>query len=144
MGSLPGWLDDNQRIFNYRLSRASLIIWNTLGILVARWRIFYTPVKGSIGNIEKYTWACLVLHNYLRLTDNATYCPFVFVDSFDSSGKLKQGEWRALNVDDRGLLPVSCVKGWRYRKGAIGMRNALIEYVNSEEGSVSWQKKLRI
>ena len=60
------------------------------------------------------------------------------MDSFDSSGKLKQGECRASNVDNTGLLPISRVKGSHYREGAIGMRNALIEYMNSEEGSVSW------
>ena len=32
------------------------------------------------------------------------------------------------------------VKGPRYREDAIGMRIALIDYVNSEEASVSWQK----
>ena len=89
MRSLPEKLDDNQRIFNYRLSRARLTIENNFGILAARWRIFYTPITGSVENVEKYTLACLALHNYLRLTDNATYCPFGFVDSFDSSGKLK-------------------------------------------------------
>ena len=86
------------------------------------------------------TLACLALYDYLRLTDHATYWPFWFVDAFDSSRKLKQEEWRVLNVDNRGLLRISRVKGSRYWEDAIGMRNALIEYVNSEEGSVSWQK----
>ena len=140
MRSLPGKLDDNQRIFNYSLSRARLTIENTFGILAARWRIFYTPIRASVENVEKYKLACLALHNYLCLTDNVIYCPFGFVDSFDSSGKLKQREKRAINVDNRGLLPICRAKGSRYREDVTGMRNALIEYVNSEEGSVSWQK----
>ena len=104
---LPGKLDENQRIFNYRLSRVCITIENTFGILAARWRIFYTPIRASVENLEKYTLLCLALYNYLCLTDNATYCPFGFVDSFDSSGKLKKEEWRALNVDNRGLLPIT-------------------------------------
>ena len=92
MRPLPGKLDGNQRIFNYRLSRARLATENTFGILAARWRIFCTPIKASEENVEKYILACLARHYYLRLTDNATYCPFGFVDSFDSSGKLKQRE----------------------------------------------------
>ena len=139
MRPLPGKLDDNQRIFNYRLSRARLTIENTFRILAARWRIFYTPVRASVENVEEYT-VCLALHNYLCLTDNAIYCPFGFVDSSDSSGKLKQGEWRALNLDNRGLLLISRVKGSCYREDAIRMRNPLIEYVSSKEVSVSWQK----
>ena len=89
MRPLPGKLDDNQRIFNCRLSLARLTMENTFGILAERWKIFYTPIRTSVENVENYTLACLALHNYLRLTDNATYCPFGFADSFDSSGKLK-------------------------------------------------------
>ena len=140
MRPLQGKLDDNKRIFNFRLSRARLTIENTFGVLAARWRIFYTPIRASVENVEKYTLACLALHDDLLLTDNAIYCPFGFVDSFDISGKLKQREKRDLNVDNRGLLPISRVKGSRYREDVTGMRNALIEYVNSEEGCVSWQK----
>ena len=62
--------------------------------------------------------ACLALHNYLRITDNATNVLFGFIDSIDSNGKLKQGEWRALNVDNRGLLPISHVKASCYREDA--------------------------
>ena len=129
MRSLPGKqriFDDNQRIFNYKLFRARLTIGNTFGTLSASWRIFYTPIRASVENVEKYTLTCLALHDYLRLTDNATYCPFGFADSFDSSDKLNQGEWRALDVDNRGLLPISRVKSSRYREDAIGMRNVLI------------------
>ena len=140
MRSLPGKLGENQRIFYYRLSRARLTIESTFEILAARWIVFYTPISTSVENVKKYILARLELHNHLRLTDNATYCPFRFVHSFESSGKLKQREWRALNVDNRGLLPISLVKGSRYWEDAISMRNALIEYVNNEEGSVNCQK----
>ena len=82
MRSLPGKLDDNQRIFNYKLFRARLTIENTFGTLSTSWTIFYTPIRASVENVEKYTLTCLSLHNYLRLTDNATNCPFGFEDSF--------------------------------------------------------------
>ena len=47
--------------------------------------------------------ACLCLHNYLRLTDNAQYVPSGFVDSEDSSGEIISGDWRSL-VNKGALL----------------------------------------
>ena len=44
--------------------------------------------------------AALCLHNYLRQTDNAGYCPTGFVDSEDSTGQIKPGEWRSILSGD--------------------------------------------
>ena len=110
MRHYPGKLDKEQMIFNYHLSRARRTIENAFGILSARWRIFHTPIRANIENIEKYVLGCLCLRIYLRLTDNAFYCPAGFVDSFHETGNLKQGEWRGLIIGNEGLLPLNCVK----------------------------------
>ena len=90
----PGRLTEEQRIFNYRLSRTRRVIENTFGILVARWRIFHTPIIYSIENAERYVGAAIALHNYLRLSENARYCPNGFTDSESSNGNVVLGEWR--------------------------------------------------
>ena len=64
-------MDEKKFIFNYRLSRARRVIENTFGILVARWRIFRSPIKAKTENVEHYLLAAICLHNYLRETDNA-------------------------------------------------------------------------
>ena len=140
MRPYPGKLTKEQRIFNYRLSRARRTIENDFGILSARWRILYSPIRAKVENVENYVLACLTLHNYLRCTDNASYCPQGFVDSYDSTGNLKEGEWRKSQCQSRGLLQINRVKGSRYSNQAIKIRNDLQSFVNSEEGSVSWQE----
>ena len=136
-----GTIDKGHRIFNYRLSRIRKIIENAFGILWARWRIFYKPIRAKVENIKNFVLACLALHNYLRLTDNASYCPSGFTDSYDDTGNLKEGKWRTLAVGNEEMLPLSRVKGFCYSKNAVEMRNSLRRFLNIEEGSVSWQEE---
>ena len=133
-------MTEEERIFNYRLSRARRVIENASGILVARWRILRGFIRAAVHNVEKYVLATLCLHNYLRQTDNAGYCPTGFVDSEDSSGRIKPGEWRSLVADD-GCRPLCRPHNTRYGENAKEIRDALKYYVNSEQGAVPWQLK---
>ena len=131
---------DLQSIFSYRLSRARRVIENTFGILVARWRLFRGPIMASRDNAVRYTMAALCLHKYLRQTESATYCPAGFIDSEDSSGGIKLGEWPSVvarNTND--LLRPRNIRGSRYSLKATEMMDALRSYTNSDVGSVPWQ-----
>ena len=85
-------ISEERSIFNYRLSRARRVIENCLGILVARWRISLSPIQASVQTVVQITQAAVCLHNYLRQTEPAIYCPTGFVDSFDDSGNILLGE----------------------------------------------------
>ena len=50
-------------------------------------------MEESVVNAERYTLACIALHNYLRQTNNPSYCPNLFIDYEDSTGDLKKEEW---------------------------------------------------
>ena len=130
---------ETQKVYNYRHSRARRVIENAFGILSARWRIFQRPIRAKIENVERFTLACLAMHNYLRLTENASYIPSGFLDSEDSSGNIKPGEWRSIAKDEGALQNLNPIRGSRYSRDAVSVRNTLVEHVNSEEGSVSWQ-----
>ena len=105
-----------QKIFNYRLSRSHRIIEKTFGILVSLWTIFQRPIEGSPERVEKYTLAAIALHNYLRQTDNVCYTPVGFVDSFDSIGKIAEGNWR--NLVDNNLQSINAVKKFKVCKSS--------------------------
>ena len=134
-------LEEYERIFNYRLSRARRVIENAFGILVARWRIFSKPIRASIQNTERYVLACLALHNYLRKTNNASYTPSV--DSENGDGSFRPGDWReTVGEDGNGCLKdINKIRGSRPKESSIDMRAALKGYLNSETGSVEWQQR---
>ena len=131
-----------QRIFNYKLSRARRVIENALDILAARWRVFMQPIQSTVEKTDRIVKAKIWLHNFLRQTNSAGYCPTGFVDSYDETGTIKEGEWRRLIGDKNGatlLQNIPSVRESRPTTSALEVRNIMKSYVNSIEGSVPWQ-----
>lgn len=85
-------LNENRRIFNYRLSRARRIIKNVFGILVERFGILKNEINLDLHNIAPVVMACSTLHNFLRRETPDTYSP---QDSFDREnyelGEIEEG-----------------------------------------------------
>ena len=137
----PGkYLKEEERIYNYRLSRARRTIENTFGILAAKWRVFRRPIRGNVDLVQSITMATICLHNYLQLTENAMYIPTGFVDSEDSSGNVVTGDWRELvNGEDSGMTNLQMTGGNRYKFSAGNIRKDFNDYFNSVNGQVPWQ-----
>lgn len=72
--------------------------------MAARWRIFLRPIQSNVDTVNKIVKAAICLHNFLRQTNSATYCPAGFIDTFDSSGKIKEGEWRSMVQFNDGMF----------------------------------------
>lgn len=145
MRPYPGnYLAQEQRIFNYRLSRARRIIENSFGILVTRWTIFNRPIIAKLSTIEKIIKATVCLHNFLRMSDlrrpdAAKYCPSTFVDREDAHGKVIDGEWRS-NAHNN-LPNVLRMGGNAYTKTASAIRSALTNYfLNDLPIDPQWSK----
>lgn len=62
-------LNVQQKVFNYRLSRARRIVECAFGILTARWRIFRRPLSTNIDNAIAIVQASVCLHNFLVQKD---------------------------------------------------------------------------
>lgn len=55
-----------QRIFNYRLSRARRIVENAFGILSSRFRILLNAINLALDKTSTILLACCYLHNFLK------------------------------------------------------------------------------
>ena len=140
MKPYPGkFLDQEKRIYNYRLSRARRTIENVFGILVAKFRIFKGPLKANPTHVENIIKAAVCLHNYLRLTEGARYLPSGFVDCESNSGDIIPGDWRK-EVDISTFIDLPKSKSNRCTEDSTITRDNLCTYFNSIEGAVSWQK----
>ncbi|KAJ4945805.1 hypothetical protein JOQ06_023483 [Pogonophryne albipinna] len=58
-------LTHQKRIFNYRLSRARMVVENAFGILASRWRIFHRRINLHPKNVDTLVVAGCILHNFL-------------------------------------------------------------------------------
>ena len=129
-------------VYNYRHSRPRRVIENSFVILRSRWRNVSKSIKTNVENVENYAWSAICLHNYSRLTGNATYTLAGFVDSRSSLGDIRDGDWRkncsADNLDFQEIKQIRCS---RHSKSSNDMSNGLKDYVNSESGTVEWQLK---
>lgn len=117
------------KVFNYRLSRARQTIECAFGILSSRFRVYKRPFECKLETVDKVVMATCVLHNYLRTQK---------VMAIESTGEDDDDE-----IDlpsDNQLLPLSRSRV-RCTKNAFLTRQKFTECFNSASGSVEWQRK---
>jgi len=128
------FLDHDQRIFNYRCSRARRVVENAFGILAGRFRCLHTSLQVTPQTARKIAKACIVLHNKLR--DVRPYLGNE-VDVEQPDGRIVPGAWR-----DAGVMQDVQAEGRGPRQTAQGkeLRAYLKAYYNNPVGSVPWQE----
>ena len=130
-------MDDDEHIFNYRLSRARRIVENAFGILANRFQLLLTTMMQEPLTVQKIVVSCICLHNLMRmrypqLQNNA-------LDRDDANMNLIPGAWR----DGRVLREVDAVRGGtRASREAKKQRLYLKNYYNNAVGSVPWQQNM--
>ncbi|KAL7723542.1 hypothetical protein ACLKA6_000130 [Drosophila palustris] len=114
-------LAKDERIFNYRLSRARRCIENAFGLLCTKWIAVQRPVLCSPDRAQKIVAACCSLHNFMLRTNPREYMP---------------NNMETLTRSTLAELPSFRARYTDYPKH---IRNSIKNFVNSPEGSVSWQ-----
>lgn len=114
-------LNNERRIFNYRLSRARQNIECTFGILSNKWRVFHTALLVEPDFGVAITKACCVLHNFVRRRDG--YCPedTQTCDMEDANEKVGVGNSTSVAKD---------------------VRDYFVNYFNQPIHALIWQNKV--
>uniref|UniRef100_A0A8C4EEK2 DDE Tnp4 domain-containing protein n=1 Tax=Dicentrarchus labrax TaxID=13489 RepID=A0A8C4EEK2_DICLA len=122
-----------QRIFNYRLSRAQRVVENAFGIMANRFRVLLTTIDiRDTVTVEYIVLACCALHNFLRSEGSDAY----MADIVDQEGpEIIEGRWRQDPALQQAPLPQTTNAAARAKQ----IRDELCRYFMSDTGAVPFQ-----
>ena len=132
-----------QRLFNYRVSRARIVVENAFGILASVFRVLQKPMLLQEQNAISVVLACTYLHNFLRRssTSRYLYTPPGTFDSFDSdTGDLISGEWRKESLPKNTFLPLQR-KARKLSFSSKEIRNEFADFFLTPQGNMKTQDK---
>ncbi|KAH7716317.1 nuclease HARBI1-like protein [Aphelenchoides avenae] len=122
-----------QRVYNYRISRARRVIENVFGIMAAKWRILLRPIEAEPETTARVVLAICALHNYV-IDESAGEAPATMADT--GLGNDAKGCWRQQGAP---LMPLANrATGNRPTQAAVNMRRLLVDFFNGP-GAVEWQ-----
>ncbi|XP_056016392.1 uncharacterized protein LOC130053332 isoform X2 [Ostrea edulis] len=130
-------LSREQRILNYRLSRARRVSENAFGIISNRFQILASKMNHLPSTARLIVKTCCILHNLMRMhypvMNNA------LIEHDEIRGNPVPGAWRR----GRNLHDTVIVTGNNNQnKDGKKIRNLLKHWCNSEVGSVPWQDRM--
>lgn len=138
MKPFPGRiLTHDEKVFNYRISRARRVVENAFGIMANRFRCLHHAMEQKVATVHKIVNTCVVLHNFARI-----HFPGAGANQLDrplGDGNLARGAWRnAFNWAD-----VRNIRGGNIDAvAAKQQRETLKRYFASPAGRVPWQDRM--
>ena len=103
-----GHLTTQKKLFNYRLSKARVVVEHTYGRLKGRWRCLLKRLDIDVGDVSQVVTACCVLHNIC-----------------EAKGELFNDDWtEGVDVDDT----VSSSSPAQPCSDSIAIRDAFTQY----------------
>jgi DDE superfamily endonuclease len=129
-------LQFSSKIFNYRLSRARMVIENSFGILAARWRIFQKPIQADLTLVKLVVKTCVILHNFLIDQNDTNGLTF----DREENGEEIRGNWRSSTNQDTGMININHQGSNNATAEAFQIRDNYREYFISNDGKLQWQE----
>ena len=117
----------DEAIYNYRLSRARMVVENAFGILAMRWRLFDRRLALCADNADKVIKACCVLHNFLTP-----------IKDYDDIATELNPDGR--NYNQNGMLYLSRLRGYHATHDAQGVRDVFKGFFNNPAGALTFQE----
>lgn len=128
----------DEKIFNYRLSRARRIVENFFGILSSRFRILLRTLELDVENALEIVRACVALHNFLMTKQDKAYITPGLLDTEDSNGSVVPGAWRNL-IENQDVCTLTSNPSDRSSSlSARDVSNSLKEFFY-DEGAIDFQ-----
>lgn len=129
-------LSHEQKVYNYRVSRARRCVENAFGIMVNRFRVFTSPICLQPKKVDDIILACCALHNMLRTIAPNRYT-VALDDTMDGSQSISDIPGTSGTANN--LQPARVGGRRSSTQTAKEYRLKLCEYFNSPAGSVPWQ-----
>lgn len=128
----------DEKIFNYRLSRARRIVENAFGLLCTRFRLLLRTLELDVLNAMQVVRACIALHNFLMSRKDKCYSAPGSIDNEDEFGNVVPGSWRNQRGSDDICDLRSDPSAHSSTVQAREVRDDLKNYF-FEEGAISFQ-----
>ena len=130
-------MTNEERMFNYRLSRARRVVENSFGILAHRWSCMLGTMQQEPHRAKIIVMTAMCLHNLMRLRYSGQQNNDLGRE--DDAGNSIPGAWR----NDRVLQDMDRVgRGNVANREGKRLREYLKHYYNSDVGRLSWQEHM--
>lgn len=133
-------LNEEQIIFNYRLSRARRIVENAFGILASRFRILLREINLNPEKATLIVQACTHLHNFLIRKKIELYYQGGLDVENTTTGDIENADWKSQAT----LLSLRRLPDRNISVYSKEIRLNFSRYFNSEQGAVPWQDNINI
>ena len=114
------------------MRRARRVIENAFGILAGRWRILSKLIIAELENIEHYTKACILQHNF-PISIDKQYAAKGYGNNFGAD----------CSIIERAFKDLPAQTGMNYSLEAKEVRDKFREFFYSDDGNeAAWQETI--